>query len=179
MLMRIPTNLRALQAVFAALLLAGLAGTVATALALQYIWGFLPCELCLLERIPYYAGAALMVFALAALRFRSPPKWAAVLFVITGLLMLADAALSLYHVGVELKYWAGPTACSSFALSALPADTNALLANLNSLNIIPCDRPAGYIFGLSFAGWNAVATFAFALFAAFAAWFPFIWGRKA
>ncbi|KAA6405754.1 disulfide bond formation protein B [Candidatus Tokpelaia sp.] len=175
--MRLLSDIRLLQGSFAALLCVVLTGTVALALALQYIGGFLPCELCLLERIPYYIGASLAALAFVAALCRCPPKWVAFLFIFIALLMFYDAALSVYHVGVELKYWPGPDGCSLAAAQAQQA--GSLLDSLNdSARIIPCEVPAGYIFGISFAGWNALATFFFALCAVFAARFPLTRARR-
>ncbi len=42
-----------------------MAGVVGSALAFQYVGGYIPCKLCLEQRWPYYIGAPLM--ALAAL----------------------------------------------------------------------------------------------------------------
>jgi len=170
-------SLRGAQTVCAALLFLGLAGTVGMALALQYGWHYHPCELCLLERMPYYVGAALMVigFLTAIAGWR---RLTCLLFIIIALLMLYDFGLSIYHVGVERHYWPGPTACASATASALPAQAGDLLSGLaNSQVIIPCDIAGGYIFGLSFAEWNVLACLGFAIFAAFAAWFPFRVGR--
>lgn len=171
--MRILSDMRLSQGVFAALLCFALAGTVSAALALQYIWGFLPCELCLLERIPYYIGAVLAALAFAAALCHFSPKWAALLFLLIAGLMFYDAAVSAYHVGVELKYWQGPSSCSSAHLGAVPATADSLLENMNAAPVIPCDQIPGTIFGISFAGWNGIATFTFGIFAVFAAWFPF------
>jgi len=176
--MRLLSDTRLLQGCFAAGLCVILTATVSAALALQYIWGFLPCELCLMERIPYYIGASLAALAFVAALCRCPPKWVAFLFILIALLMFYDAALSVYHVGVELGYWKGPTGCSLAAAQA--QQSGSLLDSLeNSVRIIPCEVPAGYIFGISFAGWNAIAAFFFALCAVFAARFPFAHGRRA
>jgi len=175
--MRLLSDIRLLQGSFAALLCVLLTGTVALALALQYIGGFLPCELCLLERIPYYIGAGLAALAFIAALCRYPPKWVAFIFILIALFMFYDSALSVYHIGVELKYWPGPAGCSLAAAQAQQA--GSLLDSLNdSVRIIPCEVPAGYIFGVSFAGWNAFATFFFALCAVFAARFSFTRARK-
>jgi len=168
---------RSWQIILSLLLFWGLVCTVGAALALQYIGGFLPCELCLLERMPYYAGAVLMVIAFLAACARRP-RLAWLMFILTAALMFYDFGLSVYHVGVELHYWPGPSACSSANAGALPARASDLMAGLNMARIIPCDVAGGYIFGISFAGWNAIACLGFAIFAAFAAWFPFRVGRE-
>lgn len=176
--MRILSNLRSLQLLGAFLLFCGLGGTVGSALALEHIGGFVPCELCLLERVPYYIGLGLLALAFFTVLCGFSPKFAAALFLCVALLMLYDAGLSLYHVGVELKYWPGPVSCSSPSLANLPAQASSLLENLNKTRITPCNVPAGYIFGISFAGWGCIAAVIFTCCAAFAAYFPFYARRK-
>ena len=59
------------------------AAIVGTALGSQYLGGLSPCELCLLERWPYYIAIIVAAFGFAA-----------------------------YHVAVEQHWIAGPTACT-------------------------------------------------------------------
>ena len=44
----------------AAFLTVAMAATVGSALAFQYIGGYIPCKLCYEQRIPYYVGVPLM-----------------------------------------------------------------------------------------------------------------------
>src|SRR5690606_14944092 len=52
------------QTLGAALGAAGMAVTVGTALGFQHIGGFMPCKLCLEQRVPFYIGVPVMVLAL-------------------------------------------------------------------------------------------------------------------
>jgi disulfide bond formation protein DsbB len=58
-----PTGRR--QTLTAALLALAMAAVVGTALGFQHLGGYIPCKLCLEQRLPYYVGVPLM--ALAAL----------------------------------------------------------------------------------------------------------------
>jgi len=161
-----------MQVWFAALLFCFLAGAGGAALILEYFFHFMPCELCLLERKPYYIGAAVMAVTFLCAYFHAPRKWAAIGFIIVALLMLSDIGLSVYHVGVELKYWPGPTACASMGLRGMPISAENMLGSINNTIVIPCDIPAGYIFGISFAGWNGIAAFCYLIIAALALYLP-------
>ena len=89
------------------------------------------------------------------------------LFVLIALIFLANVGLSVYHVGVEQRWWPGPTACTG-ALNA-PVHVNDLLKQLNAARVVRCDEVQLRVLGLSLAGWDAVACAALALYAGLAA----------
>ncbi len=127
------------------------AGVLLTALGLQYLVGYEPCELCLKERWAYYAGIPLAIGATAMIG-AGRPQWAAILIGLGGLGLLANAGLGLYHAGVEWKWWAGPSACTGGpALAQTPEE---MLKALQNQKIVRCDQPALYVLGLSLAAWN-------------------------
>jgi len=144
---------------------------VAALATLAAVWtfqafGFTPCELCLTERYAFYAGAPLAALA-AYLASRSVHGAARALFLLLALVFLANVALASYHVGVEQHWWPGPTACTG-ALSG-PVHVNDLMKSLNSTRVVNCDEVQLRILGLSFAGWDVVASAALAVYAALAA----------
>jgi disulfide bond formation protein DsbB len=127
--------------------------------------GYLPCELCYKERIPYYAAFALAPLAgLAAQIGRVGVARAA--FLLLALLFVGDAALSAYHSGVEWKIFAGPSDCSGAFQAARTADD--FLKQLQSVKVVRCDEPALYVLGLSLANWNVLITTAMAALAGYA-----------
>lgn len=142
---------------------------VAAALAiLATVWifeaaGVLPCELCLTERYAYYAGAPIAALAAYAAS-RSLKGLASALFIALALIFLANVALAFYHVGVEQHWWPGPTACTGKL-----GDVGDLMKSLDSVQVIECDKVQMRILGLSFAGWDAIASAAMAVYAALAA----------
>lgn len=144
---------------------------VAALVTLAAVWtfqafGFAPCELCLTERTAFYAAAPLAALA-AFCASRSLHGAARALFVLLALIFAANAALAFYHVGVEQRWWAGPTACTG-ALSG-PVSAGDLMKSLNSVRVVNCDEVQLRILGLSLAGWDVVASAALALYAALAA----------
>ena len=130
--------------------------------------GFTPCELCLAERIAWYAGVALAALA-AFSASRSAPGIARALFALLALVFLGNVALAAYHVGVEQHWWPGPTACTG-ALTG-PVNASDLLASLNAVRVVNCDVVQLRILWISLAGWDVVASLGLALYAALAARF--------
>ena len=153
-----------LQTILSCLILVLMVIAIGTALGFEHIGGYMPCKLCLEERIPYYTGIPLMIITLALSLTGKPGFLIRLLFLITSFLMIYNLGLSIYHAGAEYKFWPGPTDCSA-AATAITSDANDLLANLNKKRPPSCDTAAGYFLGLSFAGWNAVSS----LFLAFLA----------
>lgn len=140
--------------------------SILTALAFQYFGGYEPCALCLTERYAYYAGIPLLFASLIALSTNHRGV-AAAGFALVALAFLANAGLGSYHAGAEWGFWPGPTTCSG-ALTPLasPAD---LLKGTASIRVIRCDQAPWHMFGLSFAGWNAVISLCLGIAAVLAA----------
>jgi disulfide bond formation protein DsbB len=152
--------------VLAALFLAlAMAGTVGTALGFEHIGGFIPCKLCLAQREPYYAGVPVALLALAGAAFGWRGCFTRGMFVIAGLLMSYGVILSIYHSGVEWHWWPGPADCGAAATSGITTDAGDLLGALDSVTPPSCDEAAGRFLGLSFAGWNVLASLALAVVA--------------
>ena len=139
------------------------AATVASVWVMQ-ARGYTPCELCLKERVPLYAGVPLAA-AMAFLAPRLPRAAARAGFAALVLIFSAGAALGAYHAGVEWKLWTGPTGCSGAA--AAPAAVSDFLRQLDSVTVVRCDEAALQVWGLSLAAWNAILSAGLAAVAAF------------
>lgn len=162
-----PTALPAYKAGAAALMLA--ISSLATAYGFQYIGGYEPCALCLMERYAYYVGIPLLFLALVLVATERA-GWAAAIFFLVALAFLANAGLGTYHAGAEWKFWPGPDTCGGS--QSLGGGSGGLLKELETIRVIRCDEAPWQFLGLSFAGWNVVASFLIfvaALQAAFAA----------
>jgi len=154
----IPQPHRTLTALFLGIAMAIVVGT---ALGFEHIGGYIPCALCLEQRIPYYIGAPLMLVA-AILSKAGGPAWAVRgLLAVGGLLMLYGLVLGVYHSGVEWHWWEGPASCATSA-DAVTKDAGSLLGDLSSKKPPSCDAAALRVLGLSFAGWNVLASAALA-----------------
>ncbi len=121
--------------------------------------GFLPCELCYKERIPFYAAFALAPVAGAAAQF-GRPRLAQAAFLLMALLFAGNTALSVYHSLVEWKLVAGPSDCSGALTSAATMDD--FLKQLQTTHVVRCDEPNLWIFGLTLATWNVALSAALA-----------------
>ncbi len=143
---------------------------IVTALGFEHLGGLVPCPLCLEQRYAYYIGIPALFGALV-LAASERPKLAALSFFAVALVFLANAGFGVYHAGVEWKFWPGPEACSPPAGELKPLG-RALIDRLESARVVRCDEASWRFLGLSFAGWNVVASFLIftaALQAAFAA----------
>jgi disulfide bond formation protein DsbB len=139
------------------LMLLASAATVGAALLFQYVGGLAPCELCLMERWPYYIGIPVIVLALAAGGWRAI---ATGLIVVVLLLFIGSSVLAFYHVGVEQHWFQGPTACTS---PATAKTLEELRAQLMAQQPVLCDQVQWSLFGVSLAGWNFLASVVLAL----------------
>ncbi|HWE74346.1 MAG TPA: disulfide bond formation protein B [Stellaceae bacterium] len=135
------------------------AAIVGTALGSQYLGGLDPCELCLLERWPYYIAIIVSAFGFAASGHRAPRRYAMWLIV---LLFAVSTCLGAYHVAVEQHWVAGPTACTGGIGGASSPDQ--LLKMLQARQPVQCDVVQWSIFGISLAGMNFIASIVLAMF---------------
>ncbi|MBX3579620.1 MAG: disulfide bond formation protein B [Rhizobiaceae bacterium] len=138
-----------------------MAATVGTALGFQYIGGYLPCKLCYEQRIPYYVGVPVMALALLSSTLHWPAWLTRALLVAGGLLMAWGLYMGIYHAGVEWQWWAGPTDCAiPFDMSDSGGGSGGVLDDIDKVIPPSCDKAALRILGLSFAGWNVIASLA-------------------
>ncbi|AGT08140.1 disulfide bond formation protein B [Paracoccus aminophilus] len=135
--------------------LAGVAGAGSAALLLAALtfqhFGYAPCELCILQRWPHLAAA---VLGLGIWAF----GWKRGLAVLGLLAALTAVAFAIFHTGVELKLWQGPSHCSGGISGMTTMSANDLMAQLQAAPVVRCDEAAWSLFGISMAGWNAICS---------------------
>ncbi len=134
-----------------------MAAVVGTALGFEHLGGYIPCKLCLEQRIPYYVGVPLMALATLLASLRRPAPVTRLLLLAGALLMAWGLFLAVRHSGVEWGWWAGPTDCGAVIA---PADSGGkgVLDSIDAYVPPACDKAALRVLGLSFAGWNVVAS---------------------
>lgn len=154
------------QTTGAALVALGMAVTVGAALGFQHLGGYIPCKLCLEQRLPYYIGIPIAALAFASAALNGPAIVTRGLLMACALLMIWSIWLGGFHAGVEWGWWAGPSDCG---VVAAPESSGSLLDQLDLVIPPSCDQAAGRFLGLSFAGWNVVASVALAAIACVAA----------
>jgi disulfide bond formation protein DsbB len=128
--------------------------------------GFQPCELCLKERLAFYAALPVAAAAIVLAR-NAPPLYARAALALLAALFAANAALAFYHAGVEWKLWAGPADCTG--AFAQPATMEEFRRQLQHIQVARCDEPALKLLGLSLAFWDFVLSSLLALLAVAAA----------
>ncbi|NIJ07493.1 disulfide bond formation protein DsbB [Sphingomonas vulcanisoli] len=122
---------------------------LAGAWAFQLIGHLVPCEMCHWQRWPLYAALVPAILAFApGLR----PPVIRLLIALAALGIIASGVIGFYHMGVEYKWWLGPTHCTSQGLPHGGDILKALLAQ----PLVLCDKPQWTLFGISLAGFNAL-----------------------
>jgi disulfide bond formation protein DsbB len=140
------------------LILVASVGALATALGAQYLGGLPPCPLCLWQRWPYVATAAI---GLAALALAPAERAQRMLVGLAGLVFLGGAGIAAFHVGVEAHWWPGLAECSGAATLGAQS-IEELRASLLATPAVPCDAVPWSLFGISIAGYNLIAALALA-----------------
>ena len=149
----------------AGFLMLAMAATVGTALGFQHLGGYIPCKLCLAQREPYYVGVPLMAVALlsSALHW---PTWLtrAAAFrrrAADGLQPLSRRPSCRRRMGLVGR----PDRLRRGRCAGAGSSSGGVLDQIDEVIPPSCDKASLRILGLSFAGWNAVASFFLALIA--------------
>ena len=150
----------------ALVILLGATGTIAGAWTLEAL-GYLPCELCLLGRKPYYLGIGVAVLCVL-LSARGREDLARKGLLALALIFLAGSGIAAYHAGVEWKFWPGPPECTG--ATAAPLSHADFLSRLKIVKPIRCDEPALLLLGFSLAAWSALLCSGFSGLAAWGFW---------
>lgn len=131
--------------------------------------GYVPCMLCLWQRIPLLcrrvAGGS--GAGLAAARWFRPRPGAGVAGAGAG--FVVSTGLGILHAGVEWKFWVGPPGCGGRLELNAPSFQD-FQKSLQTARVVLCDTAPMRVLGLSFAGWNAVASLLVTALFARAAW---------
>jgi disulfide bond formation protein DsbB len=148
----------------AQLLLVGNFGALLFALTMQYVFGVLPCYLCIWERIPYASVAGISLLVLV---WKPYGRHAFLLLGLCVLVYLGSAGLSFFHTGVERLWWEGTPGCVAQPLQG--ASLEEIRQNLLKVEEPRCDVIPWSIFGLSLANLNVLASLVLAFFTAIVA----------
>lgn len=132
------------------LVLAGSVAALGGALVAQFGFGLHPCELCLAQRVPFVVAGLLAALTLAVTAVH--PRLGRALVVVAGLLLLVNAGIAFFHVGVEQKWWHSQCAASETPKLTV-ADLSALMTKPAEAR---CDEPAWQWHGITMAGMNIV-----------------------
>ncbi len=117
----------------------------------QYHFDMKPCQLCLYQRWPFLAIIAICVAALSV-KIEKSKKVAIISCVI---LLILNASIALYHVGVEKKIFKISESCAT-TLSENYQSVDELKTALQAAPLARCDEPQFFFLSLSMAAWNAL-----------------------
>ena len=129
-------------------LIAVAVGALGTAFTAEHLFGVEPCPLCLYQRIPY---AAIGGLGLIGLVLRSPGALKAIVAIATAGFCI-EAAIALYHVGVEQHWWASAASCGGGVAKKMSIDMFQSLLQLKPAKA--CDEVDWTLFGISMATYN-------------------------
>ena len=113
---------------------------------IQYGLGHQPCNLCLIERLPYIFSIIIIPICLFTQKFEK------ITLIILSLIFFVAALLSFYHFGIEQGFIKESLVCELNSLN----NELSKEALLNQLKEIPisCKNVTFKIFGLSLATFN-------------------------
>ena len=120
---------------------------------IEYVLGHQPCNLCLLERIPYGLSIILII---AIFALNKNQKFLVLLLILTFIFALA---ISSYHYGIEQGFFQESTVCGAKNIDE-NITKESLLKQLNE-RIISCKDVTFRIFGLSLTGINIIINLIF------------------
>ena len=118
---------------------------------IQYILGHKPCNLCLIERLPYISSIILTLLSLILKKFEK------IIFILLALIFISATIISFYHFGIEQGFFQESLVCNS----------NNEINNLNKEDLlkelqkrtISCKDVDFRLFGLSLATINTIISF--------------------
>ena len=119
---------------------------IITAYIIQYVLGHQPCNLCLIERIPYFFSIIIVSVCLFSNKFEK------ITLIILSLTFFAATLLSFYHFGIEQGFIRESLVCNL----NIESNNFSKEALLNQLKTMPvsCKDVTFKVFGLSLATFN-------------------------
>ena len=117
-----------------------------SAFFIEYVLGHQPCNLCILERIPYLLA---IIIILLNFKFSHYEKF---FILLLSIIFLAGAIISLYHLGIEQGFIQESLVCDLKSGSNL-LSKEEILKQLHEKNV-SCKDVTFKIFGLSLTSYN-------------------------
>jgi len=115
---------------------------------IEYVLGHQPCNLCLIERVPYMAAVVLSSLLLLL------NKYEKIILVIIGFFFIFNTIISFYHFGIEQGFFNESLVCGLGGWSEATS-TEELLKQLER-EVIRCKDVTFKILGLSLATFNTI-----------------------
>ena len=115
---------------------------------IQYVLGHKPCNLCIIERIPYIAAIILISLIFILNRYQK------IILSLILIFFLFGAVVSFYHFGIEQGFFSESLVCDLG--DSRPLNKEDLLSQLKKTEIVSCKDVTFRFLGLSLATINTV-----------------------
>ncbi len=125
--------------------------SIVSAYFIEHILGHQPCNLCLIERIPYGLSIILIIMYF---KFRKIEKYLILLLI---LIFIFSFLISIYHFGIEQSFFQESALCRVNNMSDI-ITKEELLAQLNEKRV-SCKDVTFRVFGLSLTSINIIISF--------------------
>ena len=122
--------------------------SLVSAYFIEYVLGHQPCNLCLLERIPYGLSIGVLVLNYV---FKKNQKFFILLLI---LIFIFSFFISMYHFGIEQGFFQESTVCGLNSSSEI-ISKDELLRQLQTITI-SCKDVTFKIFGFSLTSFNMI-----------------------
>ena len=122
--------------------------SLSTAYFIQYVLGHKPCNLCLIERIPYIASVILISVIFIINKFEK------IISIIILLFFIFASIVSFYHFGIEQGFFNESLVCD--LSNNLNLSKEQLLKQLESSSIVSCKDVTFRVLGFSLATINTI-----------------------
>ena len=125
--------------------------SLSTAYFIQYVLGHKPCNLCIIERIPYIAAIILisLIFILN--------KYHKIIYSLILIFFVFGAVVSFYHFGIEQGFFSESLVCDLG--NSQPLNKEELLNQLKKTEVVSCKDVTFRFSGLSLATINTIISF--------------------
>ena len=115
---------------------------------IQYVLGHKPCNLCIIERIPYIAAIILISLIFILNRYQK------IISSLILILFIFGAVVSFYHFGIEQGFFSESLVCDLG--NSQPLNKEDLLNQLKKTEIVSCKDVTFRFLGLSLATINTI-----------------------
>ena len=115
---------------------------------IQYVLGHKPCNLCIIERIPYIAAIILISLIFILNRYQKIISSLILIFFIFG------SVVSFYHFGIEQGFFSESLVCDLG--NSQPINKEELLNQLKKAEMVSCKDVTFRFLGLSLATINTI-----------------------
>ena len=115
---------------------------------IQYVLGHKPCNLCLIERIPYIASLILISLIFIINKFEK------IISIIILLFFIFGAIVSFYHFGIEQGFFSESLVCNLG--NNVNLSKEQLLKQLENSSVVSCKNVTFRVLGFSLATINTI-----------------------